>query len=52
MADIKAIAEELVNLTVKEVKELTDLLKEEYGTLCRHRRFGTSTEAMVMTYSD
>ena len=31
MADIKAIAEELVNLTVKEVKELTDLLKEEYG---------------------
>lgn len=31
MADIKAIAEELVNLTVKEVKELTDFLKEEYG---------------------
>ena len=31
MADIKAIAEELVNLTVKEVKELTDLLKDEYG---------------------
>ena len=31
MADIKAIAEELVNLTVKEVKELADLLKEEYG---------------------
>jgi large subunit ribosomal protein L7/L12 len=31
MADIKAIAEELVNLTVKEVKELTDLLKEQYG---------------------
>ena len=31
MADIKAIAEELVNLTVKEVKELADLLKEKYG---------------------
>ncbi|MBL6962568.1 MAG: 50S ribosomal protein L7/L12 [Bacteroidetes bacterium] len=31
MADIKAIAEELVNLTVKEVKSLTDLLKDEYG---------------------
>ena len=31
MADIKAIAEELVNLTVKEVCELKALLKEEYG---------------------
>ena len=31
MADIKAIAEELVNLTVKEVSELADILKEEYG---------------------
>ena len=31
MADIKAIAEELVNLTVKEVKELAEVLKEEYG---------------------
>ena len=31
MADIKAIAEELVNLTVKEVKELATVLKEEYG---------------------
>ena len=31
MADIKAIAEELVNLTVKEVTELKTLLKEEYG---------------------
>ncbi len=31
MADIKAIAEELVNLTVKEVKELADVLKEEYA---------------------
>ena len=31
MADIKAIAEELVNLTVKEVNELAQVLKEEYG---------------------
>lgn len=31
MADIKAIAEELVNLTVKEVSELAEVLKEEYG---------------------
>ncbi len=31
MADIKAIAEELVNLTVKEVNELKNVLKEEYG---------------------
>ena len=31
MADIKAIAEELENLTVKEVNELANVLKEEYG---------------------
>lgn len=31
MADIKEIAEQLVNLTVKEVNELADVLKEEYG---------------------
>ena len=31
MADIKAIAEELLNLTVKEVNELATVLKEEYG---------------------
>ena len=31
MADIKAIAEELVKLTVKEVNELATILKEEYG---------------------
>ena len=29
MADIKALAEELVNLTVKEVKELADILKDD-----------------------
>ena len=31
MADLKALAEELVNLSVKDVKELADILKEEYG---------------------
>ena len=31
MADIKVLAEELVNLTVKEVNELATILKEEYG---------------------
>ena len=31
MADIKALAEELVNLTVKEVQELAQILKDEYG---------------------
>ena len=31
MADIKVLAEELVNLTVKEVQELAQVLKDEYG---------------------
>jgi len=31
MADIKAFAEQLVNLTVKEVNELAEVLKDEYG---------------------
>ncbi|KAA6346237.1 50S ribosomal protein L7/L12 [termite gut metagenome] len=31
MADLKAFAENLVNLTVKEVNELATILKEEYG---------------------
>ena len=31
MADVKALAEELVNLTVKDVQELAKVLKEEYG---------------------
>ena len=31
MADLKAFAEQLVNLTVKEVNELATILKEEYG---------------------
>ena len=31
MADVKALAEELVNLTVKDVQELAKILKDEYG---------------------
>ena len=31
MADVKALAEELVNLTVKDVQEVAKVLKEEYG---------------------
>ena len=31
MVDVKKLAEELVNLTVKEVNELATILKEEYG---------------------
>ncbi len=31
MADVKKLAEELVNLTVKDVQELAQVLKEEYG---------------------
>jgi large subunit ribosomal protein L7/L12 len=31
MADLKTLAEQLVNLTVKEVKELADILKADYG---------------------
>jgi len=31
MADVKSLAEQLVGLTVKEVKDLADVLKDEYG---------------------
>ena len=31
MADLKKLAEELVNLTVKDVNELAQILKDEYG---------------------
>ncbi len=31
MADLKKLAEEIVNLTLKEAKELSDILKDEYG---------------------
>ena len=42
MADVKALAEELVNLSVKDVQELAKILKEEYGiepanNNCRNR---------------
>ena len=40
MADIKAIAEELVNLTVKEVKELADVLKEVKGVPDATKKLG------------
>ena len=33
MADIKALAEELVNLSVKDVQELAQILKDEYQPL-------------------
>ena len=36
MADVKVLAEELVNLTVKEVNELATILKEEYGIELLH----------------
>ena len=32
MADIKALAEELVNLSVKDVQELAQILKDEYSS--------------------
>ena len=43
MADVKALAEELVNLSVKDVQELAKVLKEEYGiepaaAVSRHRQ--------------
>ena len=38
MADLKVIAETLVNLTVKEVNELATILKEEYGIESQERR--------------
>ena len=31
MADLKALAEQLVNLTIKDVTELTNIMEEEYG---------------------
>ena len=34
MADLKAFAEQLVNLTVKEVNELAQILKDEYCSCC------------------
>ncbi len=45
MADIKALAEELVNLTVKEVQELANILK-------RRVRNQTATAAVVVAASE
>ena len=38
MADVKKLAEELVNLTVKDVQELAKILKEEYSSSSRRWR--------------
>jgi large subunit ribosomal protein L7/L12 len=35
MADVKKLAEELVSLTVKQVQELADVLKADYGSCSR-----------------
>ena len=45
MADIKKFAEELVNLTVKEVQELAQVLKEEYGIEPAAAAGGAAAEA-------
>ena len=39
MADVKKLAEELVNLTVKEVNELATILKEEVYMIVMERRW-------------
>ena len=52
MADIKAIAEELVNLTVKEVKELADVLKEEYGIILKGVPDATKKLGVVKAVKD
>ncbi len=39
MADVKKLAEELVNLTVKDVQELAKILKEEYIRCDPHQRW-------------
>ncbi len=60
MADLKKLAEELVNLTVKDVKELADILKEEYGiepaaaaaVVAAPAAAGAATEAAEQTEFD
>ena len=60
MADLKALAEELVNLTVKEVNELAGILKSEYGiepaaaavAVAAHVAAGEEAEAAVQTEFD
>ncbi len=43
MSDIKKLAEELVNLTVKDVNELASVLKDEYGIEPAAAAVGCST---------
>ena len=45
MADLKTIADQLVNLTVKEVSELADILKDEYDSLVE-KNFINNTESL------
>jgi len=60
MADLKALAEELVNLTVKEVNELAGILKSEYGiepaaaavAVAAPAAAGNEAEAAVQTEFD
>jgi large subunit ribosomal protein L7/L12 len=60
MADLKQLAEQLVNLTVKEVKELSDILKEDYGiepaaaavAVAAPAAGGAAAEAAVQTEFD
>ena len=60
MADLKAFAEQLVNLTVKEVNDLATILKDEYGIepaaaavavaagTCSHTQVMSSTTVWVL----
>jgi large subunit ribosomal protein L7/L12 len=49
MADLKDFAEKLVNLTVKEVNELADILKDEYGIEPAAAAAGVSGPSSVAT---
>ena len=49
MADVKALAENLVNLTVKEVQELAEVLKAEYGN-CHILKANQRTKKVFINY--
>ncbi len=51
MADVKVLAEELVNLTVKDVQELAKILKEEYAAAAEAAAPAEQTEFDVMLTS-
>ena len=51
MADVKALAEELVNLTVKDVQELAKVLKEEYGIEVDKRKIRVEDIKSFGTYN-